>query len=65
MMTHVCVDNSTFQSLRILGIVSPSKLPQQRISVTAREFHFAERKAPVTLSDMAATKKMDLLSIPE
>ena len=58
MMTQVCVENLTFQSFRILGIVSSAKVSGQRISVTpAAEFHFAKTKAPVTLSDIAATKR--------
>ena len=54
-MTLVCVYNSTLQSSGILGIVSSSKLSEQRIFVTAAEFQFANRKAPVTLSDFAVT----------
>ena len=66
-MTRVCVDNLTFQSLRIFGIVSSAKLSEQRISVTtAAEFHFEKRKAPVTLSDTGETEiDSFFLSIPE
>ena len=42
--------------MRILGIVSASKLPEQRICVTAAEFQFANRKTRVTLSDIAASR---------